>query len=277
MNSDPVGINPPAMVRSEIDADTLLRDAKMFDRSSTESAIKAGELYAKAKEICAHGEWLRKLAKVGRSDRTVRHLISLWKKSLDKSANIADLTDTADETAQPLISPATYAQPLSFCRPCRVGTPKPGCKACKRIRNAQPKLFEPAPEAPKPDPAPTGDAAEDVPPEVLKDAEGLVLPDSAKLAWECKAIEQWIENHGRPAYKALAALEGAPGTVHTNIEGIRKKQHAIANMLRSSKPKHRCKECGGNGCEVCKHAGWVSQAVWSEIKKQEEAKKWSNR
>jgi hypothetical protein len=145
----------------------------------------------------------------------------------------------------------------------------------KRIADDERHQTVPSLEATPPDP--TGDAAEDVPPTALTDVDGLVLPEKARAAWECTAIEEFIEKVLRPTYAAITSLEGKPGTVHTNIKGIRTRLHAAANMLRSSKLAHRCKECGGNGCKTCKQIGAVSKAIWSELRKREKARDWNRR
>jgi Protein of unknown function (DUF3102) len=259
-------VDPPAIVRPDIDVDTLLRDAKMFGRQTLDAAIKTGELLKQAKEACPHGQWTQKVTKAGFSERTARRLISLYEKSLSKTANLADLTGTSDdsdsETTKPAIGPTTYAGPPILCRPCRVGTPKPNCKACKSLRNAQPKLFEPAPEAPKSEP--TGDAAEEAPPDVLTDAEGLVLPERVKPYLEDRSIDDWIAKHGRPAFEAMKELRERPGACHADLDVLLKKQSAVSRMLKSAKLTHRCPQCAGEGCKTCANAGLLSKALWSE-------------
>jgi hypothetical protein len=126
-------------------------------------------------------------------------------------------------------------------------------------------------------PDPTGDAAEDVPTTALTDVDGLVLPEKARPAWECTAIERFIETRLRPLYDHFGELKDKPGTVHTDLKALRTKLHALANMLRSSKPAHRCRHCNGAGCKVCKAIGVVSKAIWSEENKLKRAKEWADK
>jgi hypothetical protein len=255
----------PAIVRAEIDVDTLLRDAKMFGRQTMESVLKMGELLTKAKALCPHGQWTQKVTLAGISERTGRRIISIYEKHLSKPANLAVLTGTEDESTQPNSGTTTYAKPLVFCRPCRTSTPKEGCKACKALRNAQPKLFDPlTPENPPTTPEPTGDAAEEIDEKVLVDAEGLVLPERVRPYLEDDAIESWVKAHGRPAFDAMKELAGRPGASHVDVPLLAKKLSAVSRQIRSAKLTHRCPACAGEGCLKCANTGLLSKALWSE-------------
>lgn len=260
----PLGVEPPAIVRSEVDIETLLRDARMFGRQTVEAAVKAGELLLRAKAVCPHGQWIPLIGRFGFTQSTAKRLMATARTD-GKSPNLGDLTGTAgDDPPAPTTSPTTFATPI-YCRPCRTGKPKEGCKACKALRKNQPKLFEPpAPEAPPAPPEPTGDAAEEVADAVLRDAEGLVLPERVRPYLEDDAIDAWVKAHGRPAFDAMKELQGRPGASHVDVPLLAKKLSAVSRMVKSAKLTHRCPECSGEGCETCANTGLLSKALWSE-------------
>lgn len=267
----PEPINPPAIVRSEVDIETLLRDARMFGRQTVEAAIKCGELLAKAKEQCPHGEWLSRLAKHGFKPRTAQLLIAS-SKDPSKCANIAHLTgtDAGEEAAKPTVGPTTYAQPLLYCRPCRTGKPKAGCKACKALRQAQGRLFQAEnPPLPEPEPAPTGDAADEVDDKWLKDAEGNVLSEKARPAFEQipKLKEFKDQCHSlREQLAVVASMDAGKAITDGTVELLRKRLNQVASQVWNARPMYRCYVCstGIAGCKKCNGSGWLNKGQWGD-------------
>jgi hypothetical protein len=277
-------LNPAAIVR-EADTyhDCLVAARGLGDRVNRDLAAQT-EWLIKAKKLCPHGEWEGALKRLGFIPRTVQWQIKKYQEA--QKRNIALLghllsdrvtdepePDSGQSDTTPSSRPVHVTAQRELCRPCQAYGPKPGCKACKAVQDAKVNLFKPEEPAapvevlpPREEPAPTADAAEDVKPDVLVDVDGLILPESARAAMECTAIETFIQQHLDPVTEAFDSLKGKPGTIHTNLKALRHKAKALAGMLRSSKPAHRCKHCNGNRCDVCK-IGVVSKAIWSEEKK----------
>jgi hypothetical protein len=291
MRQDPI-TDPPAVVREAESHEGLLIAAAGLDQRMACDFTEQAQMLARAKELCPHGQWEAALKKHGFKLRTVQWRLKKLEEAKAQKRKIALLEEVLEIADNPAdsngLSKPASVKPIQassqnaygeagqlYCRKCRTTGVKSGCKACIAFRKSKVTLFTPnEPEMPAdPLPAdPTGDAAEDVPAAALVDADGQVLPEALRPAWECNAIEDWIEKYGRPAYAALKGLLGRPGTAQTNVDGIRKRQHAIANMLRSSKPKYRCFICKGERCKDCGETGWMSSARRADVQAMLEAK-----
>ncbi len=265
--------DPPAIVQpaESIDLDILMAEAKLFGRQTQESAVACGQALARAKAACPRGKFDALLQKHGFSRRTGYRLIALAKDP--NRANLARLVGEESMTEEPADAPPALTVQLNtiYCRPCRVsGRPKAGCKACKEARDKKLSLFATVePQAPPAEPvALPGDSAEVVPPDLLVDAEGAPLPESARIALADDSVDRWCA-HVEKSFHGLDGLVTRPSGRFVNAKVLKKKLSAVARMAKAQKPTpgrvYACPQCPGPGCERCRGEGWIPHTIWSGL------------
>lgn len=177
-------INPPAIVHeaesiAELIAEyqALETDIAQAERQTLKQAIRQGKILLKIREKCSHGEWYPALQKLGVPHQRATERMEIARLPEEILASCTCIKDAIDYSCgvdpsektkppEPAISNKSENLDLStvFCRPCRVGGAKPGCKECKALRASMAAggKIEPAPDAA---PAHAGDAweAEDQP------------------------------------------------------------------------------------------------------------------
>jgi hypothetical protein len=146
-------LNPPAIVKADVaslasEIRTAICELEAHMRRGAEWALKLGNLCLQAKEAVGHGQWgnfvrlhlERSLSTVERWMRLakspqVTNLEEQWKHICGHYDGEVQVTEVQRTTSE-----------LIYCRPCRVGVPKPNCWACASLRKQRQAVQEASPE-----------------------------------------------------------------------------------------------------------------------------------
>ena len=140
---------------------------------------------------------------------------------------------TASEAAKP-------AAPVIFCRPCRVGTPVKGCKACadlRKLRAGTDKELEKEEE-------PVEETIEDV----IKRKNGEIESFARRLSslMDEMPSDEWLSYNNHDG-------------------GIRQKIKDACSALRAAKCHAACPGCKGAGCRSCQKTGRVTKYQYDQL------------
>jgi hypothetical protein len=276
-------LSPPAVTREAADPaleqiafelDATHEKCLKHSRHSLDTAIDAGKLLLKAKEMVGHGkwsEWLKKNVKF--SPQTARAYMRLAEhpektqathKLTDALAAIAG-TDTEEEPEeQPAEKPTT--KPEILCARCQEQGARPGCNACKIARKIAKHQ--------------TKQAKKEAADRPVKDPFGNVVPK--RLVGPLR--DPWLPHARHTLEKVSSILRAARIS-----DGLKKRhkympevnlkdttqaesqaQHMIDQLLDhldKSKPAGVCPKCEGKRCAACSMTGLVTEGQYKKLSK----------
>lgn len=253
------------------------------ERKTMSQFIDLGKALWKLKNACAHGEWLKTLAKSPITQQRASQAMRAAKLRpgvVSKSSSIRDLLDelpkpegetdepndggsgvgTSESAPTDSTEDVDEPEPPKLCRSCRLGTPKPKCKACAELNKPDDEEEEESePEAPKP----------------VMDAEGHEVPESCLEAFANLERFKALDSQMRELQKAIDELSRLPGGENlkvrltpTGAEGKTVNKHASLNELKRdikfTRPHSVCPWCQGKGknCKACNGRAWVEKMTW---------------
>ncbi len=246
-------LDPPAIVKPAADFPAMLAEFTVIysayshaEKANVQRAIELGKLLGQIRDAAPHGQWLATLERLGIAHQRASEFMRLAKVPETGSLEAVSIT-------QAIASVSEKPPETIFCRPCRIGTSKPKCKACKELRKA--KAAPPPPASPiaaletelktEPEPAPAVD-----PDEVIPAADPTGLPARIKPYFADTTLFEKATKKAKALAKMFVAIEQTPA-YKVAVEGKKHREHSsyiktAGRFVNAIKPVVPCP----NGCGV---------------------------
>jgi hypothetical protein len=278
MKQDPIGFNPPAVVRTaRRSLAECAKSANAAVKKGEAAIIEIGQALLEAKAQLSHTQWLPWLtANFCASHSTAtRAMRAVRAAALVVDGEILDAFDTPiDGFPEATVggSPATpptksqtndvsglpASANIVYCRPCRTTGVKPDCPQCAKERAEKIGLFPP-------EPVKSIEAAADSTTEGPEEEATSDVPERVRAALNTVPAFRECVDMVTEVQAAVVRLRESPGGWHVPVETIGDMCRAIEGHIWNNRPEAMCDECNGKGCSVCDSQGWQSATTHKEL------------